>query len=284
MPDVAWNKQKWDGRYHWQDGGDVWSGAWGGPEAQWRHALLPRISAFLPAGTILEIAPGHGRWTQFLKDRCDRMVLVDLSEQCIASCRRRFADQRNMSFHVNDGRSLGMVADESVDFAFSFDSLVHADADVIESYLGELRRKLRPDGVGFIHHSNLGEYRRLAWLRRLGPLKGLLKPIVAAGTRTHSRAADMTASKFERLAERAGLRCISQELVNWLGRPLIDCLSVFTRRESAWAGPNRVLRNPDFMREAEEIRAFVAASGDPPSATPAGPPPRHEKFSYAKAR
>ena len=49
-----------------------------------------------------------------------------------------------------------MVDDESIDFAFSADSLVHADLDVIAAYLSELARTLRPNGVGFIHHSNLG--------------------------------------------------------------------------------------------------------------------------------
>ena len=52
-----------------------------------------------------------------------------------------------------------MVADRSVDFAFSFDSLVHADAEVLDAYAAELARTLAPDGVAFIHHSNLGAYR-----------------------------------------------------------------------------------------------------------------------------
>ena len=35
------------------------------------------------------------------------------------------------------------VADNSVDFVFSFDSLVDPDRDVIESYLRELAKKLK---------------------------------------------------------------------------------------------------------------------------------------------
>ena len=43
-------------------------------------------------------------------------------------------------------------------FVFSFDSLVYAENDVIAAYLSQLARKLSPDGVGFIHHSNIGAY------------------------------------------------------------------------------------------------------------------------------
>jgi 16S rRNA A1518/A1519 N6-dimethyltransferase RsmA/KsgA/DIM1 with predicted DNA glycosylase/AP lyase activity len=49
----------------------------------WRGMLRPRINAWVPTGTILEIAPGFGRWTRFLKDVCDRLVVVDLAERCI---------------------------------------------------------------------------------------------------------------------------------------------------------------------------------------------------------
>jgi hypothetical protein len=46
-----------------------------------------------------------------------------------------------------------MIADGSIDLAFSFDSLVHAEADVLSFYLAQLATKLRSDGVAFIHHS-----------------------------------------------------------------------------------------------------------------------------------
>jgi hypothetical protein len=56
------------------------------------------------------------------------------------------------------GKSLSAVADGSIDFAFSFDSLVHFEVDAMESYLRELACKLSADGVAFLDHSNLGEY------------------------------------------------------------------------------------------------------------------------------
>ena len=61
-------------------------------------------------------------------------------------------------------------------------------------------------------------------------------------------------SGFEEYCERADMRCIGQELVNWGTKRLIDCFSVFTLRRSRWARANKIIRNGDFMREAEMIR------------------------------
>ncbi len=78
MPSLDWNRAVWKRDYSWPKQGDEWSASWGGADMQWHRTILPRIHAFLPADTILEIAPGFGRWTQYLKDRCHRLVVVDL--------------------------------------------------------------------------------------------------------------------------------------------------------------------------------------------------------------
>jgi hypothetical protein len=65
----------------------------------------------------------------------------------------------------------------------------------------------------------------------------------------------MSAELFRTLCEQHGLHCISQELVNWRGRRLIDCLSFFERPDPAVAtAATKVLRNPKFMREAARLR------------------------------
>ena len=89
------NLRQWDEKYPWPKEGDEWSEQWGSAKAQWDHFLLPRISQFLPVPTILEIAPGHGRWTQFLLDHCQHLIVVDLSPACIEHCKKRFADRQN---------------------------------------------------------------------------------------------------------------------------------------------------------------------------------------------
>src|SRR4029077_393830 len=111
MATVDDNLKYWNTMYEWSGGGDEWSASFGGTEALWFFVLFPRIHRFLPSSTILEIAPGFGRWTQFLKLHCQSMIAVDLSESCIEGCKARFASDTPLQFHVNDGRSLAAVPD-----------------------------------------------------------------------------------------------------------------------------------------------------------------------------
>jgi ubiquinone/menaquinone biosynthesis C-methylase UbiE len=264
MPSLDENLDQWEGRYEWAYEGDEWSGSWGGTGNLWWGTLRPRLRNLLPTETILELAPGFGRWTQFLKDECQRLVLVDLSEKCIAACRARFSDSSNVVYHVNDGRSLEMVEDGSIDLAFSFDSLVHVEADVLAGYLAQLASKLTPDGVAFIHHSNMGEYRAQARLARRVPAR--IRPrLVLAGALVNVyawRAESVTAELFERMCEDAGLACVGQEKVTWeAGRHLIDCLSTVARPTSRWARPNVRVENRDFMREAATLARLAPVYG-----------------------
>lgn len=221
----------WPSTQTWSFPGEEWSYEWGGSEAQWFGAILPRIGRYIPAGVILEIAPGWGRWTYFLETECHCLKAVDVSSANIDYCRARFADSSNLEFFVNDGVSLPMIAESSVDFAFSFDSLVHAGEDVIRAYILELVRKLSPDGVAFLHHSNLN-----------GCAPSVMNP--------HARAPSMSAEKFRSFCNEIGAQCISQEIINWGQPELVDCFSVFTLPTSIWAGDNVVLTNPNFMTEA----------------------------------
>ena len=257
MPDVETNIDTWNAGTSWSAQGEEWSGAWGSAEAQWWGTLMPRLHSFVPTGTILELGPGHGRWTHYLKDLCNELILVDLAESCIDACRARFASADNISFHVNDGKSLAAVHTGSVDLAFSFDSLVHAEADVLEAYAHELARTLKPDGVAFIHHSNIGAYRRLTGLTKSVPA-GLRKRLIKAGLLVNVyawRAESVTAELFARYCDDAGLACIGQEKIVWeYGPQLTDVISLCTQRGSRWERPNTVIENPGFMDEAARIR------------------------------
>ena len=241
-------------KYDWKDAGEEWSEPWGSSAAQWSGAILPRIRDCLPAETILEIAPGFGRWTHYLKDYCQNLWVVDRVAECIEACRRRFAADSRVRCYINDGRSLAMVPDASIDFVFSFDSFVHIDREIVDAYLHEIGTKLKPGGKGFIHHSNFGEY--AGSVRERLP-RWLTKPLIKMKILdwAHHRNPGMSADLFRELCARHGLHCLSQELVNWRGRRLIDCLSLFVRTEPSQQQPTRIIRNPNFMREAARIRA-----------------------------
>jgi hypothetical protein len=240
-------------KYDWKEAGEEWSQPWGSSAAQWTGAIFPRIRECLPVGTILEIAPGFGRWTHYLKDYCNELWAIDKSNECIEACRQRFASHSHVRCYLNDGRSLMMIPDASLDFVFSFDSFVHPGREVLEEYLRQLGKKLKIGGKGFIHHSNFGEYVDSP-RERLPEI--LAKPLIKAKILdwAHHRNPDMTAELFRSLSAQNGLHCLTQELVNWRGRRLIDCLSLFIRSDSASQNPVKIIRNPNFMREAARIR------------------------------
>jgi len=261
VPSVEENLQLWNVDFDWSR--EDWAkGVWSSSSAMWYGFVYPRIWRFLPVPTMLEIAPGFGRWTEFLLDHCDSLIGIDIADKCIAACRRRFADRPGAIFEVNDGHSLPMVADSSVDFAFSFDSLVHVEADPLKEYLAELNRVLKPDGVAFLHHSNYGAYQHFtnalpilgaanrlpdAWRLRLEQIGILNNP--------GWRATSVSAARFTELCDQAGMRCVGQELVNWTGGVILqDSISVVTRPGSRWDRPNRVVKNWLYRLAARPIR------------------------------
>lgn len=255
MPTAEDNKKEWDGNYAWADRGDEWSEPWGGPFMQWYGAIFPRIKAHLPSANVLEIACGYGRWTDYLKDLCDNLVVIDLSAECIEECKQRFSESSHIDYHVNDGTSLDMISDSSIDFVFSFDSLVHADAGVIEEYISQLPRVLSDDGVAFIHHSNLGEYSDFYQkIRRVPRLEKFLRRLGLIEKSLHWRDVGVDAKMVEALAEKYGLSCTSQELVKWGTKTLfIDCMSTIVKPSSSEPTKNKVLRNTRFGQEIENL-------------------------------
>lgn len=255
MPTIDENRKLWNEDFAWNQQGDEWSRYWGSTDLQWYATLLPRIHTFVPAPCILEIAPGFGRWTQYLKNLTQHLYVVDLSEKCIQACQKRFSADTHISYLVNDGHSLEKVPDHSIDFLFSFDSLVHAEADVIEAYLQEIAQKLTPSGVGFIHHSNLGyyqnHYRSVQKIPTVG--KRVLAKLGFSDVQDHWRAHSMTAERFQKFAQKSGLVCLRQEWVNWGSKRMIDCFSLFTTQNSSWRAPLQVFHNRHFMKEAQRI-------------------------------
>lgn len=249
----------WDSEDAWSQGGEEWSMCWGSSHMQWYGSFLPRIHSFIPAHTILEIGPGFGRWTDFLRNYCSNLIAVDYSEKCIQACKERFADCSNMSFFVNDGKSLDMVPDNTIDFIFSFESLSYADGEKMSEYISQIARKLKRNGVAFIHHSNLDEYKDyFKMLKRISRVPKLLGVLTMLGIiekhLLHGKARTMSAKKVQLYAEENELQCISQEFYKGdTKRYFFDCISTIAKRDSIWARDNKVFRNPSWEEEAQHL-------------------------------
>lgn len=150
---VEENALKWN-LYRWDRGENEWSDSQQWKDSVIQHVMLKNIP---PGHVVLEIGPGFGRWTRKLIEISRHAVVVDVTEKCIAHCKKLFADNDNVEFHVNDGRSLDVVADNTIDFIWSYDVFVHIEPPDIDGYLGEFRRVLKDDGLAIIHHGVVGK-------------------------------------------------------------------------------------------------------------------------------
>jgi ubiquinone/menaquinone biosynthesis C-methylase UbiE len=144
------NKMLWD-TWDWRHGGEEWT-----LSEEWKRSLIEDVMAryIRPNGIVLEIGPGAGRWTEALRQMSKLVIVVDVSEVCIDLCKERFSHVDNISYHVNDGRTLPFIGDETIDSIWSFDVFVHIAPSDIESYISELSRVLKKGGVGIIHHAS----------------------------------------------------------------------------------------------------------------------------------
>ena len=251
MPSRDWNLKKWNETWDWEGSKPGWCFYNEKNEADWRSMIMPRIWDFVPCTTILEIAPGHGRWTHFLKGLCQQLNVVDMAPNCIEACQKRFAEDKNICYYVNDGLDLSFLLDGQLDFAFSFDSLVHVDLEVIDSYLGFLARKLSKDGVGFFHHSNGAALSKGNGIQD-GKIKG-------------GRSTQVSAEIFEQVCHKYGLLCISQEIINWNSPEPIDCLSIFCRAGAKWQRENVKKENLNFRENrslaVDLLTSYVFSAG-----------------------
>ncbi len=239
MPDLTWNQHHWAGGYDWKTGGEEWSEVWGGSDPQWFGSLYPRLHRLLPTNAILEIAPGFGRWTKFLIPSCRNYLGIDLSGECVTACRSTFKEVDRAQFEENDGLSLDAAPDEHFDLVFSFDSLVHVEVDVMESYIPQILRKITPTGVAFLHHSNFASLGRKA-------------------KNDHARGASVSGQIVAKIIERAGGKVLLQEQINWGGPLLTDCLTLLGRQEHPGKGPTVHIKDARFMDEAFIIRDMQA--------------------------
>ena len=157
MPSIAWNRQEWGRDHTWAALGDEWDDLaqyCGQPYDEWKATLVETfIRPNRTRADVLEIAPGYGRWTEYLVDSARSVVLVDINENCLAACRQRFGHLQHVEYHVGNGSALP-GPNASRDFVFSFDALVHMDPPVVEAYVNEIGRILRPGGCAVIHHAD----------------------------------------------------------------------------------------------------------------------------------
>ena len=126
-------------------------------------------SPVAPPGTELaiEIGSGLGRICRALAERFGRVVGIDVSSEMVERARELVADPR-IEFQVGDGVSLAPLEDASADMILSFTVFQHIPSTrVIEGYIIEAGRVLRPGGVFVFQWNNTPGAKRWALRRTL---------------------------------------------------------------------------------------------------------------------
>jgi len=177
----------------------------------WDQIIWPIIKDF-DFDMVLELAPGAGRNTEKLAEVARVIHAVDLNEYALKRLRERFqsfAGKCELHFHQNRGSDLAMIDDCSITFLYCFDAAVHFDRTVMKAYVREFARVLRINGVGFVHHSNLGATAHVDI--RKNP----------------SWRSNMSKELFAQYCGSNGLQLIEQIELPW--NTIVDCISVFRR-------------------------------------------------------
>ncbi|WP_399888218.1 class I SAM-dependent methyltransferase [Streptomyces sp. BBFR51] len=95
---------------------------------------------------LLEVGPGPGAATEWLRTKVDRMVAVELEAEAASLLAARFAGT-NVEVRQGSGTALEF-ADDSFDSAASFTMLHHIPTAALQNLLlSEVFRVLRPGGV-----------------------------------------------------------------------------------------------------------------------------------------
>ena len=129
-------------------------------EQAWLESGRKRVAEFLagsryvPTGkdTLVDIGCGVGRHSFPFAEHFGAVLGVDVSEVMIekANALKARLGVDNVRFEHGNGVDLSFLGDASVDFAFSYLTLIHVPSPaVIKSYIREMIRAMRPGGTLF---------------------------------------------------------------------------------------------------------------------------------------
>jgi ubiquinone/menaquinone biosynthesis C-methylase UbiE len=122
------------------------------PTPEWAHYLhtevLPQVTDGIDLGeTMLEIGPGPGASTEWLRQRVTHLTALELEEDAAAKLTERFADAGNVEVRIGDATEIPWP-DASFDSVACFTMLHHVPTTALQNrVLAEAHRVLRPGGA-----------------------------------------------------------------------------------------------------------------------------------------
>ena len=175
------------------------------------NTLFRRLFDLLDLSSVVELSCGHGRHSERVAQMTKRLTLVDIFDANLEFCRRRLARFPFVNYIQNNGYSFQPIASDGATAIFCYDSMVHFSPSIVESYLNDAARILKPGGMALFHHSNYAS-----------PLDRHY------GQNPHARN-HMTQLLFQKYAVAAGLSIRESVVMGWGGVESIDCVTLVRR-------------------------------------------------------
>lgn len=125
------------------------------PLSVWRESLVaeflaPRMGSDV---TALEVGPGAGDWTEQVIGSVQTLMVADRRAETLDEIRQRFGPRPDLQAVTIANNRFSEVGDASVDLAYSLDFFPFVNWSVLDAWLGELSRVLRPGGHLVVHHA-----------------------------------------------------------------------------------------------------------------------------------
>lgn len=126
-------------------------GAW------WKYQDIPTLvrdwiePAAKQAGSMAEIGVGGGKWTELYAHLVNKAYLIDgttAAEDAVLA----WLDGP-FEFIVSEDGCLCEIDDNELGWVWSFDTFVHFHPELFNTYLEEISRVLRPNGILHLHHA-----------------------------------------------------------------------------------------------------------------------------------
>jgi len=180
-------------------------------------------------GRALDFGCGAGRLSQALAEHAEAVVGVDVSAPMLDTARELDRSGGRCTFLLNEAPDLRLLPDDGMDLVVTERVLQHLPIALVEGYLAEFLRVLRPGGVAVLHCTTrpLWTSRGIVW--RLAPLR-LIRWAQRVLLR-YPAPMRMTALSPERLAE----------VVTRHGGEVVDSRAV-DEPETHWAARRYVVR------------------------------------------
>jgi SAM-dependent methyltransferase len=121
---------------------------------------------------VLDFGCGAGRLSQALAEHADEVVGLDVSPPMLETARALDRSDGRCSFVLGEDPDLRPFPDGSFDLVYTERVLQHLPRPVLENYLAEFVRVLRPGGVAYLHCTTRPMWtpRGMAWRFAPGPL------------------------------------------------------------------------------------------------------------------